>query len=62
LGRVRLEPGLGAGVLDLAEVVEGAVVGALEALAAALQAGEGLLGVLEGSAEYFVFGTVFGTR
>jgi hypothetical protein len=36
--------------------VEGAVVGALEDVATALQAGEGLLGVLEGSAEHFVFG------
>ncbi|MGO9258696.1 MAG: hypothetical protein ACLQU1_20600, partial [Bryobacteraceae bacterium] len=53
LGRER---DLGAGVLDRAEVVEGAVVGALEALAAALQAGEGLLAAFEGAAEDLVFG------
>jgi hypothetical protein len=41
--------------------VEGAVVGALDAVAAALQAGEGLLGVLEGSAEHFVWVTVCDT-
>jgi hypothetical protein len=49
--------GWGAGGLDLAEVVEGAMEGALEALAAALQAGEGLLGADEGDAEDSVFGT-----
>jgi hypothetical protein len=42
--------------IDLAEVVGGAVVGALEDVAAALQAGEGLLRALECSAEHFVFG------
>jgi len=58
-GDVRLEPDLGAaGVLepdlDLAQVV--VVVGVLEDVAAALQAGESLLGFLEGSTEHFVFG------
>ncbi|MGO9255050.1 MAG: hypothetical protein ACLQU1_01920, partial [Bryobacteraceae bacterium] len=44
------------GILELAEVVEGAVVDALEAVAAALEAGEGLLAAFEGAAEDLVFG------
>jgi len=42
--------------------VEGAVVGALDAVAAALEAGEALRGTLEGSAEHFVRVTVCDTR
>jgi hypothetical protein len=38
------------------------VVGALDALAAAFEAGEGLRGTLEGSAEHFVRVTVCDTR
>ena len=45
----RLPPG--AGGLELAEVVKSAVVGAMEGIAAAFEAGEGLAGVLEGFAE-----------
>ena len=47
---------LGAGGLDGAEVVEGAVVGALEDVAAALEADEGGLAIVEGVAEDLVVG------
>jgi hypothetical protein len=62
-GGVGLGPeGTPAGFLDFAEVQEGAVVSALKVLAAALQAGEGVRGVLEGFAEHLVFSLHFSSR